>query len=138
MKKQFITLIILFFCLNISAEDTTPGIIVNKSDGSTVSIAIQQLQSIKFADGNMIVRMKDDTQQSYNIDDITNMTFGDIATAIKVLTDDKVTTGKLLITDITGRIVYNGTAVNATTANNLPNGIYVITTNGKSYKVMIK
>lgn len=138
MKKQFITLIILFFCLNISAEDTTPGIIVKKSDGSTVSIAIQQLQSIKFADGNMIVRMKDDTQQSYNIDDITNMTFGDIATAIKVLTDDKVTTGKLLITDITGRIVYNGTAVNATTANNLPNGIYVITTNGKSYKVMIK
>lgn len=137
MKKLFITLIVIFFSLDISAEGNTTGIIVNKSDGSTVSIAIQQLQSIKFSDGNVIVRMKDNTQQSFNIDDITNMTFGDIATAIRVLSDNNIKSNKLIITDIIGHIIYNGTVANATATCNLPNGIYIISVEGKSRKVII-
>lgn len=121
--------------LSIFADDVTPGITVNKTDGSAISFATAEMYSIKFAEGNMIVNMKDCSQQSVALDDITNIIFEDISTAIKALTNSGSDNGFVTITDLSGRIVYNG---KAETRKALPNGIYVVTVNGKSCKVIIK
>ena len=125
--------------LSMFADDVTPGITVNRTDGSSISVAINELQSIKFAEGNMIVKMNDNSQQTFIIDDITNITFNDITTAIKALTSSSLTgESKVTITDLSGRTVYNGTAEQSPAQGQLPAGIYIITANGKSCKLMIK
>lgn len=136
MKKELITIIAMLCSLSMSADDVTPGITVSKTDGSSASIPLTTLQSIKFSDGNMVINLKDKSQQTFIIDEIAIITFEDVVTAINTLTCGN--TAKIIsITDLSGHIVFNGKAAEAMQTK-LPAGIYVITTNGKSYKVMIK
>lgn len=139
MNKAIFSILAMFCPLSIFADDVTPGIIINKTDGSNTSVSISQLQSIKFAEGNMVVYMKDNTQQMLAVDDITTIMFEDITTAIKTLVDKNNANTSITITDISGRIVYSGTATDDyLSKEKLSHGIYIITANGKSCKVMIK
>lgn len=138
MKKTFILLMSVLCTVNILADDVTSGIIINNTDGSAATISISKLRSIKFSDGNMILYMNDNSQQSICIDDITNITFDNIMSAIKTLTNGNIGDNTIRITDIAGNTVFKGKATDIPSHGNLPTGIYVITTNGKNYKVMIK
>lgn len=137
MKKELITGIAALCSLSIFADDVTPGITVSKTDGSSTSIALSELQSIKFGEGSMVMNMRDNSQQCFAIGEIAIITFEDVATAINTLTRGNATNGNICIADISGRTVYNGIAADAEHVR-LPAGIYVITTNGKIHKVMIK
>ena len=137
MKKELITIIAMLCSLSMSADDVTPGITVSKTDGSNASIPLTTLQSIKFSDGNMVINLKDKSQQTFSIDEIAIIKFEDIATAINTLSCGNTYNSNISITDLSGHIVFNGKAAEAMQTK-LPAGIYVITTNGKSYKVMIK
>lgn len=135
MKRKSLSTIAALLCsLSIFAEET-PGIIINKSDGTSITISTTSLRNIKFSDGNMVVKMKDDTQQLIDVDDITIITFADITTAIHTITDGNTET-QIVITDLTGKVVYQG---NAETENALSTleGIFIVTANGKSHKVKI-
>lgn len=138
MKKKITLLASMLCTLCAFADDGAPGITVNKSDGSSISIVISELKSIKFGEGTMIVNMKDDSQQNISIGDIKNITFEDIATAINTLTKGNAADSAVCITDLSGRTVYSGKAAGCPVQGQLPSGIYVITANGKSCKVMIK
>lgn len=137
MKKELITIIAALCSLSMSADDVTPGITVSKTDGSSASIPLTTLQSIKFSDGNMAINMKDKSQQTFTIDEIAIIKFEDIATAINTLSCGNTSNSNISISDLSGHTVYKGKAADAIQTK-LPAGIYVITTNGKSYKVMIK
>lgn len=137
MKKK-ITLLLSGLCpLCMLAADVAPGITFNMADGNSISVVISKLQSIKFADGVILANMKDHSQQSFDIDDITSIIFEDVATAIKALTSD-VANGIVTITDVSGRTVYSGKAAHVPSQDKLSAGIYVITANGKSCKLMVK
>lgn len=137
MNKRVTLLFSILCSIGAFADGVTPGIIISKTDSSKASIAIAELKSIKFSDGAMIVNMKDNSQQSFNTDEVTNITFGDIPTAISTLYNGSTSAGIVSISDISGRAVYNGKAIDAAQVK-LPAGIYVVTANGKSLKVMIK
>lgn len=134
MKQFFITTLGILCSLSISANEVS-GIVVSKSDGSNVSIALSELRSIKFSEESMIVNGKDDSQQFISLTDITGVTFSDIATAVSTFTGGNATEG-VVITDLAGRIVYAGTSDHSL-ADCTPEGIYIITANGKSRKVRI-
>lgn len=143
--KLLFSIFAMLCSLSMFADDVTPGITVNKNDGNSISIATKDLLNIKFSEGNMIVKMKDNSEQNFVIDDITNITFEDVATAIKALTDGNAfssLTGEsgtnITITDLSGRTFYSGTAAKYPAHTQLTPGIYIITANGKSCKVMIK
>lgn len=137
MKKELIIVIATLCSLSMSADDVTPGITVSKTDGSSASIPLTMLYSIKFCDDNMVINMKDNSQQVFTIDEIAIITFEDIATAINTLSSENTNNCNISISDLSGRTIYKGKAAEAIQTK-LPAGIYVITINGKSYKVMIK
>lgn len=124
--------------LSAFADNVVPGITINKSDDSSIAIELSQLQSIRFSEGTMIVNLKDNSQQTFAIDDIKSLTFNDIETAIRTLTNGNAADCKISIADLSGRTIFSGKASNYATQEKLPAGIYVITANGKSCKVMIK
>lgn len=124
--------------LSVFADDVTPGITISKTDASKASVAISQLRSIKFEEGSMIVNMKDNSKQTFNIDDIASISFDDISTAINALTNGNIANATICITDLSGNIIYKGIASHAPAQEKLSAGIYVITVNGKSQKVMIR
>lgn len=138
MKTKTITLLASMLCpLSLLADDLTPGIVVRNADESTATIAISELRSIKFNDADMIVNMKDNSQQNFSIDGIMSITFDNIVTAITHLTEGASADGTVCITDISGRAIYRGNAANVPAQTSLPAGTYVITASGKSYKVII-
>lgn len=139
MKKNVTLLLMSLLCpLCIIAADVTPGIVVSKTDGSSASIAISSVQSIKFGADAMLVNMKDNSQRSFAVDDITGIIFENIASAIKALNSDDAVRGMVRITDVSGRTIFYGKACNAPSHGKLPAGIYVVTGNDKSYKVMVE
>lgn len=119
--------------------DEVPGITISKTDGSNISLPTNELRSIKFKEGSMIVNMKDDSQQLFSVDDIANITFGDIITAINTITNDQPDT-PITITDLSGRIIYKGNASNihCPAPNTQLTGTFIINANGKSRTVIIK
>lgn len=137
MKKGLITAIATLCSLSLYADDVTPGITISRTDGSSTSIPLSELQSIKFNDGSMIVNKKDRKQQCFIIDEIAIITFEDITTAINVLTRGNLSNGSISITDMSGRTVYTGKVTDAGHTR-LPAGIYVLRANGKTCKVRIK
>lgn len=138
MKTKNITLLASMLCpLSLLADDLTPGIVVRNADESTVTIAISELRNIKFNGADMIVNMKDNSQQSFSIDGIMSITFDNITTAIRHLTNGAPVDDAVCITDISGRAIYRGNAANVPAQTSLPAGTYVITVNGKSHKVII-
>lgn len=133
--KKIILLYSAFLCSLSCFADETPGIIINKSDGSSITVATSSLRSIKFNDGKMVINMKDDSQQLVSLEDITNITFEDIVTAISSITEGS-SDSSVTVSDLSGRILFKGNAKDKTDMSNL-RGIYIITANGKSHKVKI-
>ena len=123
----------------VTMADEVPGITISKTDGSNISLPTNELRSIKFKEGSMIVNMKDDSQQLFSVGDIANITFGDIITAINTITNDQPDT-PITITDLSGRIIYKGNASNTQhlTPNTQQTGTFIINANGKSRTVIIK
>jgi len=135
MKKVLITLGLALSQMSAFADEV-PGLIIEKEDGTNVSVNITSLQNIKFADGKMIITQKDNSTQSIDLDNITIMTFGSISTAVKAITGN-VNDQDIVVTDLSGKVIYKGKSNNFNTSNALK-GIYIITVNGESHKVLIK
>lgn len=118
-----------------SYAEEVPGIIVNKGDGSKITVVLSDLRSIKFSEGNMVINMKDEVGQTVSLDEIESITFEDVVTAINTLSVD-AKDDHVVVTDLAGRIIYKGRAESARSVGGL-HGIYIITVNGKSHKVSI-
>lgn len=132
MKKTFITILAMVCSLGIFADEI-PGIVVSKSDGGKVPVATSAIHCIKYGEGTMAVLMKDGSQQTFSLDDITTITFESLPTAIRNIMAE--TKGNVIVTDLSGRVLYEGSA-----NGQMPSlhGLYVITTNGESRAVLIR
>lgn len=123
------------FPLSGMAEEV-PSMLVSKSDGSSLSVEISAVRSIKFQDGNMIVRQNGAADVRLSVDDITMITFGNMETAIASIAG-KDNRHEMVIADLSGREIYRGPAAGWSTQREL-HGSFVISVEGKSNKVTIK
>lgn len=133
MRKNIF--IMAFGLMSLSAmADNVPGVVVTKTDGSTIQVPISATRSIKFADGNMIINKTDNTKQTVSLDDVELVTFSSISAAIKTIAGDS--NKQMIVTDLSGRVVYKGDSQ----SNNIPtslHGVYIITVDGQSHKISI-
>ena len=118
MKKLFLLLFVALISVGASAD-----MVIEKTNGQNVSIALNSIRSIKYNNGSMVVNKTDNSQQTISLNDVKIIVFSDIETAIKTIVGDEVKT--LKITDLEGREVNK---------QDVRKGIYII--NGQ--KVLLK
>ena len=139
MKKRLFVFVLAFVIIvpkALAVADNTPAMLITKTDSTQVAIEIATLRSIKFSDGMMVVTAQTGTQQTVNLDDIAVITFGSMTTAVETLVPQG-STEHLMITDLAGRVVYEGTAQGFAQHDGL-RGVYVVKVGTRSYKVAVK
>ena len=132
MKTLLTTLLMLVGTLCSFADDVK-GITVNTATGKT-EYDIASISKIKFDGDNMVIYLTDNTQQTFAVTDITVITLGDI-TAIQAVFDDASADTKAVVTELSGRIVAQGSLQSVSAQ--LRSGIYIISANGKTRKIAI-
>lgn len=135
-RKTAIALLSLVMLSGLAkADNEQQGMLIQKTDGTQVQIALSSLRSIRFAEGMMQINQTDNTQQQIAVDDIAQITFGSLTTAIRSIVDD--TKQHIVIADISGRIIYEGAAADYRESDIAP-GTYVISQQGQSRKITIQ
>lgn len=135
MRKYSLILLLASLPLVLSADDTVSGLVVTKTNGERVEVAIAHLRSIKFGSDTMVLYRQSAQPISVPLSEVQSLTFGDIITAIRTVFGLE-TEGTLTITDLAGRVVYRGSAT-----SDLPRslrGTYILSQGGRSQKVVIK
>ena len=127
MKRRILTVAFAAISLGIMADDI-PSLNVKASSGDK-SIALSTIQSIKYEGSNMIVTLTDNSQQTFSVDEVTSITFSNITAAIQQVFGNGEAAEKCVVTDLNGRIMQG---------DNLPKGVYIITSGNTSRKVIIK
>ena len=138
MRK--LLLLFIFATVSLAAlSDGVPALQVSASSKQN-NVELSGILSIKYSDTHMIVTMKDGSQQTFPLDDIQVMHFGQMAaTAIASLLSEAGDNGTYTITDLQGKVVLAGRATSARQVI-LPQkrGIYTLTVNGRSKKILLK
>lgn len=135
MKKNFSLWALALLSVSAWANDV-PGMLVQNNDGSRVEVGIDQIRSIRFLDGQMIISHKDDTQQSLLVDAIAEIRFGSLTTALESLMRDNHD-GQVTILNLAGEVIYQGSATSSLLPASLK-GIYIISIDGQRHKVNIQ
>lgn len=135
MKKLLSTSMAIAVALSCLADDV-PALKISKSDGES-AVALPELQSIKYTETDMVVNMKDGTQQVFALDDIIVIDVVQDPTAIRSLFAESDINAVCALTDINGKVVAKGKLADS---NLLPakKGIYILTVGDKSKKILVK
>ena len=133
MKKKLYSLVLAILVAGSCLADEVPALKINKSDGES-AVVLSELQSIKFADTDMVVNMKDGTKLVVALDDIIVMELGQTPTAIHSLMSHPAPT--YVITDLQGHLVSKGKAESITWPTQ--QGVYILSVGDKSKKLFVK
>lgn len=136
MKKYFFTLLLAIVgTLSAMAENVETCVIVEFKSGETISLALSEKPKAQFEQTDLVLT-SEKFEGRYATTDIKRFYFEDLDTAIKAITaDDAKTNGTIY--DLEGRKV--GTFEGTIDSTTLPQGVYVIKTEGgKSFKVTKK
>ena len=133
MKKKLYSLVLAILVAGSCLADEVPSLKINKSDGES-AVLLSELLSIKYADSDMVVNMKDGSQMVFPLDDIIVMQLGQAPTAINSIFSDKAET--YVITDLKGNVVSRDKGERFT----LPSqkGVYIISSGDKSRKILVR
>lgn len=156
-KRLFFSLLIgLGTALNLNAQ----SLIVKLYDGSEKTQELSSLQTMKFADSNLLVNTTDGESASYNISSIQKLYFKSTSTDVDVITDNtddilfypnpasdviyikNCSENSLMsVFNIDGRLIYQtkiSTSTSSVNIQNLPQGVYLLKTNNQTFKIIIK
>ncbi|MCF0243885.1 MAG: T9SS type A sorting domain-containing protein [Bacteroidaceae bacterium] len=133
MKKFLIILLVSCACLAAGAQ-TTEGLIVTTVQGD-LTLAISDVKEIDFADAEMTVFKNDETAISFPNDAGWQISFGEIE--ISSISSASVAAAgvpaKIFSAD--GKFVKEVSTISEINVDNLPKGVYIIRSNGKSLKI---
>ena len=135
MRKFSFIFLLAVLPLALSADDTVSGLVITKTNGERVEVAIAHLRSIKFGSDTMVLYRQSADPISVPLAEVQSLTFDDIITAVRTVLDPEAE-GTLTITDLAGRIVYRGNA-----HGDIPRtlrGTFILTQGGRSQKVVIR
>ena len=111
MKRIIYSTVLAVWAAGGCLANDVPSLTIHKSDGES-TVVLSELQSIKFADTDMVVNMKDGTKLVVALDDIIVMELGQTPTAIHSLLSHPAPT--YVITDLQGHLVSKGKAESIT------------------------
>ena len=135
MRKFSFIFLLAVLPLALSADDTVSGLVITKTNGERVEVAIANLRSIKFGSDTMVLYRQSADPISVPLAEVQSLTFDDIITAVRTVLGPEAE-GTLTITDLAGRIVYRGNA-----HSDIPRtlrGTFILTQGGRSQKVVIR
>ena len=135
MRKFSFLLLLAVLPLALSADDAVSGLVITKTNGERVEVAIANLRSIKFGSDTMVLYRQSADPISVPLAQVQSLTFDDIITAVRTVLGPEAE-GTLTITDLAGRIVYRGNA-----HSDIPRtlrGTFILTQGGRSQKVVIR
>lgn len=138
MKKLIMCLCTLAVCVNAVADDK-PGMVIKTTTGES-SVTIDNISSIRYGEGTMIVNLKSGGQETFNLADVEKMTFTSLPTAIKRVMAELTGAQQFVVTDTAGKVILRGTTDANGNVTDVPQlkGIYIITVAGKSNKVILR
>lgn len=118
--------------------DIVPSLnITHGADQSRV--AIPSILSIKYTDDAMVVTLKDGTQQTFSLDQITMMELGHTDTSIRRIVAQAGGDGHYVITDLYGRVIAQG---NVGSDGQIPTpsmrGIYLLTIGSQITTILVQ
>lgn len=138
MKKLIVSLCTLAACSSIMADDK-PGMVVKTTTGEN-SISIDNISSIRYGEGTMIITLKSGGQETFNLAEVEKMTFTSLPTAIKRIAAELTGVQQFVVADTTGKVILRGTTDANGNVTDMPQlkGIYIITVAGRSNKVILR
>ncbi len=133
MKKLFLSLL-LMTGMTASAYDY-PYLIFKTSSGTVETVSVESL-SLSISDGKLVATNSDGSV-SLTLSDLSKMYFSKTSEGTTDIQTVETTVDKVQVYTLTGMSV--GTFESLSQArSSLKNGIYVVKTNGKSYKLNMK
>jgi hypothetical protein len=130
MKKKLLSLTLLTGMSLATQAADYQYLVFTMSDGTTKSITATGL-TMHYSNGTLTVS-NGSTTLSLSTDQLKKMEFSDTQTAgIEKLTIDEMNNSDAQITDLSGRRM-------TLPYNQLPKGVYIITSNGKTTKIQVR
>ena len=109
-------------------------LLIRDKDGNEQSLNLDNLRKLTFEKGNLVATLNDGSATSYILSSISKMLFSD-NTAVEGIIADAVL--PVSVYDLSGRVIVNDSSASTESViGDLPKGIYLLRTGGKTIKII--
>ena len=109
-------------------------LLIRDKDGNEQSLNLDNLRKLTFEQGNLVATLNDGSATSYILSSISKMLFSDNTAVEGIATDGSL---PVSVYDLSGRIVVKDNAASTESIiEDLPKGIYLLRTGGKTIKII--
>lgn len=135
MKKLLIVLLVMSAYCSVSATDYD-CLVFKQADGTETFLSVPKLK-ITFSDGNAVAEASDGTTATLPLSSLSSMYFSKMETLSIGTVTDTDGCGRATVYSITGVKVAEGEAINSL-CGTLKQGVYIVKTNEKTFKIQVK
>ncbi|MBO7415908.1 MAG: T9SS type A sorting domain-containing protein [Bacteroidaceae bacterium] len=130
MKKTLLILLAAFLAMPAFSQD----LLIRDKEGKEQSLNLDNLRKLTFEKGNLVATLNDGSATSYILSSISKMLFSD-NTAVEGIIADAVL--PVSVYDLSGRVIVNDSSASTESViGDLPKGIYLLRTGGKTIKII--
>ena len=130
MKKLLLIALVTLLAAPAFSQD----LLIRDKDGNEQSLNLDNLRKLTFEQGNLVVTLNDGSATSYILSSISKMLFSD-NTAVEGITADAVL--PVSVYDLSGKVIVNSSSASPEAVmDDLPKGIYLLRTGGKTIKLI--
>lgn len=130
MKKLLLIALVTLLAMPAFSQD----LLIRDKDGNEQSLNLDNLRKLTFEQGNLVATLNDGSATSYILSSISKMLFSDNTAVEGIATDGSL---PVSVYDLSGRIVVKDNAASTESIiEDLPKGIYLLRTGGKTIKII--
>lgn len=130
MKKLLLIALVTLLAMPAFGQD----LLIRDKDGNEQSLNLDNLRKLTFEQGNLVATLNDGSATSYILSSISKMLFSDNTAVEGIATDGSL---PVSVYDLSGRIVVKDSAASTESIiEDLPKGIYLLRTGGKTIKII--
>ena len=130
MKKLLLIALVTLLTMPAFGQD----LLIRDKEGKEQSLNLGNLRKLTFEEGNLVATLYDGSATSYLLSSISKMLFSD-GTAVESVTTDNIL--PVSVYDLSGRVIVNDSSASPETImEDLPKGIYLLRTGGKTIKLI--
>ena len=130
MKKTLLILLAALLAMPAFSQD----LLIRDKEGKEQSLNLDNLRKLTFEKGNLVATLNDGSATSYILSSISKMLFSD-NTAVEGIIADAVL--PVSVYDLSGRVIVNDSSASTESViGDLPKGIYLLRTGGKTIKII--
>ena len=130
MKKLLLITLVTLLAMPAFSQD----LLIRDKDGNEQSLNLDNLRKLTFEQGNLVATLYDGSATSYILSSISKMLFSD-NTAVEGIASDA--TLPVSVYDLSGRVIVSESSASPEAVmEDLPKGIYLLRTGGKTIKLI--